>query len=58
MSQRKKGKPSIPALCLNPTEKANQYTNIVTAGFITAQDQPKAAPLYVFLKSDFASLNI
>ena len=57
-SHRKNGNPSIPALSLKPDEKANQNTNIVTVGFIIAHDHPSAAPLYVLIRSDLASVKI
>ena len=58
VSQRKKGYPSIGLPCLKPKENANQNTNKVMLGFTMAHDQPRAAPLYVLMRSDLASLNI
>ena len=43
---------------LRPMLNANQNTNIVTTGFTRAHDHPKAEPLYVLIRSAFASLKI
>jgi len=48
ISHKKNGYPFTGLPALNPIVKANQYTNIVTTGFIIAHDHPKSCPSICF----------